>query len=48
MNLDVDKAEKALEYVKGAKDILQIECNEMMDIIQFEEYNPNLGKLKSR
>ena len=40
MNLDVDKAEKALEYVKGyAKGYITDKgCNEMMDIIQFEEY----------
>ena len=40
MNLDVEKAEKALEYVKGyAKGyITEMECNEMMDILQFERY----------
>ena len=33
MNLDVEKAEKALEYVKGyAKGyITEMECNEMTD-----------------
>ena len=40
MDLNVEKAEKALEYVRGyAKGyITEIECNEMMDIIQFEGY----------
>ena len=40
MNLDVEKAERAFEYIKGyAKGyITDMECNEMMDIIQFEEY----------
>ena len=40
MNLDVEKAEKALEYVKGYVKgyITEMECNEMMDIIQFERY----------
>ena len=39
MNLDVDKAERVLEYVKGyAKGyITDKEFNEMMDIMQFEE-----------
>tara|TARA_B100000767_G_C19428410_1_gene394911 strand:+ start:292 stop:411 length:120 start_codon:yes stop_codon:yes gene_type:complete len=39
MNLDVDKAERALEYIKGyAKGyITDKEFNEMMDIMQFEE-----------
>ena len=46
MNLDVEKAERALEYIKGyAKGyITDKECNEMMDIIQFEEYNPKFSK----
>ena len=35
MYLDVEKAERALEYIKGY--ITEKECNEMMDIIQFEE-----------
>ena len=41
MNLDVEKAEKALEYVKGyAKGyITEMECNEMMDIIQILKDN---------
>ena len=40
MNLNVEKAEKALEYVKGyAKGYITDKgCNEMMDIIQFEGY----------
>ena len=40
MYLKVEKAERALEYIKGyAKGyITDNECNEMMDIIQFKEY----------
>lgn len=41
MNLDVEKAERALEYVIGYTKgyITEVECNEMMDIIQFEGYH---------
>jgi len=40
MYLDVEKAERALEYIKGYVKgfITEKECNEMMDIIQFEGY----------
>ena len=40
MYLKVEKAERALEYIKGyAKGyITDNECNEMMEIIQFKEY----------
>jgi hypothetical protein len=38
--LKVEKAERALEYIKGYVKgyITEKECNEMMDIIQFKEH----------